>query len=483
MIKSLRLTKSVSQFGKRFFFAQLTPLIILSAMGFSFASCTHFSKSRTDQTALALAHKLSMLDPQKGFDGWLDFDINQFPILILDRVSLKTHHVQNGKVVPISNDELPKELMQTSLNFDVTPFRGQDALILFYQSEKENLDYSFDINLLYLAVHEGFHIFYQKNKQVFQQQPANQSRGDFYPILEQPRYIRYEMFRSLIRYLETTDAKALNAYSWWYFKWFQNHKEEVLSYTDRIEGSAQYYSNQALTEIYNRENQTQLTPFQHFEKVLMRGGDKYKWFALDKEAYLLGPLTGVILDKVGSEDWKNQVNRKDSPLFLLARRYKPHKQPVDFKLKEEYLQMSIKRMQEIDQNGVLDNTVSSLAAPSTVRLVLANGPEVKMSGFTTNGIYRSFFEFKDSKGIVIIPLTSHVQIKTPNLEIKQAPQSALILSQKNPCSPQSGGTLFLFPPEKVQIKDRQVKTLMAPYINYKAQKILQRSGITWVCLN
>ncbi len=483
MIKSLRLTKSVFQYGKRFFFAKLTLIFLLSAVAFAFASCTHFSKNNSNRTALTLAQKLSILDLQKGFDGWLGFDINQFPILIMDRVSLITHHIQNGKVSLISNDELPKESMQTTLDFDVTSFRGQEALILFYESKKENLDDSFDINLLYFALHEGFHIFYQKNKQVFQLQPANQSRGDFYPILEQPRYFRYEMFRSLTRYLETGDARALNAYSWWYFKWFKNHKEEVLSYTDRIEGSAQYYSNQALTKIYNRENQTQLTPFQHFKKVLMKGGDKYKWFALDKEAYLLGPLTGLILDKLPNKDWKKQVNLKDSPLFVLAQRYKPHKQPVDFKLKEEYLLMSVKRMQEIDQNGVLDKTVSSLATPSTVRLVLANGPEIKMSSFTTNGIYRSFFEFKDSKGIVIIPLTSHVQINTPNLEIKQSPESALILSQKNPCSPKDGGTLFLFPPEKVQIRERQVKTLVAPFINYKAQNILQRSGITWVCLN
>jgi len=484
MFKSLQLSKSVFQYGKRFFFAQLANLLFFLALGtFSF-NCSHFSKDRVvDRTALKLAQKLSLLDPQKGFDGWLDFDINQFPILLFDKHSSRTYHIQNGRVIEVSNHELPKEFLNGSLTFDVAPFRDHEALVLFYNSETVDRNNLLELNLLYFTVHEGFHLFYQKNNKVFQQQPTHQSRGEFYPILEQPRYFRYEMFRALNRYLKTSDPRSLNAYSWWYFKWYENHREEVSSYTDRIEGSAQYYSNQAMTRIYNSETASKLKPAQHFKKVLMKGGDKYKWFALDKEAYLLGPLTGIILDRLQNKNWKKQVNEKDSPLLLLARMYRPRRQPIDPQLKEEYLLLSVKKMQEVDQNGVLDQTVSQLANPSTIRLVLSHGADTKLSSFSSNGSYRSFFEFKGLDGISITPLSSNMLIQSPGLKIELTDKSALVLSSKNPCSQQNGGTLFLFPPENVQIQDRQVKTLMAPFINHRALKILQRYGITWVCLN
>jgi hypothetical protein len=461
---------------KRFFF--ISAFIVFNLCGCS------LSPTPTDSTlhlAQTLNQQLSLLDSKYGFKGWGSFRLGDHPILLVNLQSQDSYLLEKNQVRKVNYSQLPPGSEQQGAQFNITQWRGAPTLILFTgpdKTEEEQIR-----QLLYLAVHEGFHAFYQDPNRGFVHKPSRISRGQIYPLLIHPRYYRYEMFLALTDYLTTQNKRHLNRLSGWYFKWVKNFPEEADNYTDRIEGSAQFYTNQALTFIHNHKNKSQVSEYDYFKEKLQKPLLTSKWLDLDREAYLIGPLSGLVLDHLQATGWQTKVDQGKSPLEVLAYRYKPYPTSDNNDTLNEFVQISVDKMQAIDQSGVLDSIIKNLSANQSIRVVLTHNADTNFSSFNTDGFYRSLFDFTGVKDVQMVALTSPLIINLHQNSLKIEPPQYWVMAQSTPCSSSSGGTILFYPTDQVIIGKHRIQTLSAPTINWKIRTVIRQDDTTWVCLN
>jgi hypothetical protein len=235
--------------------------------------------------------------------------------------------------------------------------------------------------------------------------------------------------------------------------------KEYNNYTDRIEGSAEYYTNEQLTRLENLKSSEAITSFEHFKKS-KKFLDLKESLSLTIESYHLGALAGIVLDEK-LPHWKKEVRKGASPLELLALLQTKRREKPNFPLQNELIQISVKKMEQIDGDGRLDESIKLLANIEVLLLIIPMS-EVESSGFTSSGMYQSFFNFRLISNVQFIKLLTPVNMKHENWQTQIPSEKIWIMAKDHPCANQSLATVIPLKKGSFQYKNGRLQVL-APY--------------------
>ena len=326
-------------------------------------------------------------------------------------------------------------------------------------------------SLLDIIYHEGFHEFEQKG---WNREKLSKGRGSYYPLQVIPRYFRWEALQSLEAYLKSHSKKDLQIYSYWYFKWKTNFKEEYDNFTDLIEGSAQFYANAMTANLA----QTATSHKDHFYSTPLMKQNFSDKFDLSFESYILGTLSSIILDQLNVKNWKASVEKGTSPLELLAKTHKPKRAKTNNVAQGRFLKASLREMEKIDKDGKLDNLISHLANPKIVKVAIPTN-KIKRSTFSTNGIYRSFFNYPGLTGVQFISLDEPHWVEGRGFKLKYNTHDYWITAQKTPCQ-KGHSTLLLLDPSRISLT-KTTLTLNDRSFNQLSGETKKQNNVTWFC--
>ncbi len=417
----------------------MTCLLLLTAL---LSSCATLS-THNESTVQKVADHLTFLKKKTSKDSlWSPHLFLDKSILFLSEKNQVLYLIKKGSFEELDYKAFKSKLPHVFSSFDFKDFQAEKILII-------NLDKNQTLSveeLTALILHESFHFYIQTKELGWEMHQSTQLRGDLYPLQSIPRYFRIEMYRSLMRYLETDQKKqSLESFSYWYQKWKHSFPEEFQNYTDRVEGSAEYFSNQYLTILNNKVSAKTQSPFE-YHKSQHSESDLKTELSLTVESYRLGVLSGIILDSI-NKSWKDKVNKGQSSLEYLASLYQPKKQPTNNTLQKELLHISIQKMQKLDKEGVLDQVIKKLSQTQTKLLVIPM-KNINVSGFTTSGIYRSFFNFKILKDLQFAPLLTPLTVSSKDWLIKIDKGKVWVTASQHPCRPNALATVIPLPNNK-----------------------------------
>ena len=417
-------------------------LILLISTALILSHCATNEQKMTSQV-LEINDKINSFfkNPPKG-----EFFSHSFlneKILFISREEKLLLAMHKGEVGPLPYDKWEAKIPKLSAGFSILEDEKQNILIIHLDKNKKR---STD-QILHTVLHEGFHAFVQLKKAGWKKHKKNQGRGTIYPILNLPRYYRWEMQQALLSYFETFNEENLQHYSYWYWKWRSQFLEEYRSYTDRLEGTTEYFSQAAMARIKKRDSSTRdLINYYRQTKI---GRMKFKEeFDLSSESYHLGPLVGFALDKVSKSDWQKKVYDGASPFDLLEKKFLRKKAKIRSKVQGEFLRLSVREMMKIDGDGKLQQIISDLANPTTHRLILPL-KESKTTSFAASNFFRPFFNFKNLKNVHVVALASPFSIIGKKWQWEFKNEDYWIRADKTPCTKENA-TILVFNKKSVK---------------------------------
>ena len=177
-----------------------------------------------------------------------------------------------------------------------------------------------------VIVHEGFHF---SGQQQFAR-TSNFPRGVHYPENPRIRYLRHKISAGLG---QASDGNSFGGIAFWAKELDAIRAGSLMREIDRIEGSAQY------VQIYGSEIARQGCDSLD-DNVVLAGFARLGAFTrgslsnpgqanVDFEAYAIGALAGLHLQRSGRAGWRQAVEKGATPLELLVENVTPEKQPED----------------------------------------------------------------------------------------------------------------------------------------------------------
>ena len=446
------------------------------AVCFSITRCATTRKdmvSKTDQVTQNLEGLYSGKVPL----AWGKKSLLDYPILFISFKHKYIERFYKGERQLLNFMKWEKEIPTSGTSFGLFKKDKTNHLVIYLDNDsKNNTD-----NTTHTILHEGFHFFVQSDKKKWKQLEGNPNRGTLYPLEAIPRYYRWEMYKSLESYLESPGKEKLRGFSWWFNRWKVNFPDEYKNFTDRIEGSAQYYSNAMMTRLHNLKRTKLRSEFENFKAYFISKTDPKKRFRLDFESYLIGPLASMVLDQLKVSKWKNKVEKGASPLQLLAKKNKPKRQKINNIVQNEFLQVSIKEMQKIDKEGKLDRIISLLANPKTHRVVVDN-KNLQFTSFAAKGMFKPSFNFQDTGDLQFIALSSPHKVSGLNIDINYKKGDHWIMLSGSPCLKKGSTTLLLYESKNLNFKNGYVQTQTRPLIHAPVKRI-KKNKANWYCVD
>lgn len=98
-------------------------------------------------------------------------------------------------------------------------------------------------------------------------------------------------------------------------------------------------------------------------------------------------------------------------------------------------------MEQIDSDGKLDESISLLANRKVLMLIIPM-KEVESSGFTSSGMYQSFFNFRLISNVQLIKLLTPVNMKHEKWQTQIPSKNIWIMAKDHPCADQSLATVI-----------------------------------------
>ncbi len=403
---------------------------------------------------------------------WPTYNLMDYPILFVSFKEKVAKRLIRNELQSLEWSQWKNKIPKTKIGFDTQKIDDQQYLILHL----DNYSNPSPEDLMTVIVHEGFHVFFQ---QEWKKQKNAEGRGDIYPLQAIPRYYRWEMKKNLVNHLHFKDPKSLQKYSYWFYKWKNNFKEEYENYTDRFEGTAQFYTNDMMTLFYNNHSSSKLEPYEFFRKKSETSPSFQQRFSLSHESYVLGTLTGILLNQ-GGTNWQQSVRLGSSPMELLAQRFKPLRDKVDNAAQTEFLRASIREMHKIDADGKLDKIISDLANPKVLKVVVPSAG-LQFSSFSTQGVYRSFFDFPGIKEVQMIELASPHTFSSPSFEFSFQPGEHWVTAKKTPCS-NDHATLLLSNLKIINLSNTSLRFNNVSKNGVFHGRLKTENGTQWFCV-
>ncbi len=405
-----------------------------------------------DTTILQTAKILSALykAPRR---PWPQFNLLNHPILFVSFEEETLKRFIKSELQDLKFENWKSKIPRTKVDFDSQEIDGRRYLILHL----DNVEELSSAKLVTIAIHEGFHNFGQIE---WKQQKQSEGRGNIYPFKAIPRYYRWEMKTHLLNYFKSKKKGELQKYAYWYYKWKTNFPEEYNNYTDRFEGTAQYYTNAMMTIYNSQRKKAKVSPLEVFQNNKATNQSFRKMFNLSYESYVLGTLTGILLDEMFSQGWQKTAMLGPSSLELLARNFQPIRDSIEHKEQNEFVAASLREMRKVDGDGNLDRIISDLASPNKLKVVIPS-KGLQFSSFSTEGVYRSFFNFPGIKDVEMIGLASTHTIRGRGFALEFKPKSYWVTAQQTPCG-KKHSTILVFDKDTAKIIGNQIE-LPAPY--------------------
>lgn len=435
---------------------------------FVFVGCaTHPRKATT--MVNESAHHLKYLFSH-GQPVWDQCHLDKEPILFVSHKDNQVSLFRNSQLSKLNPTLWLPKIPTNPIEFLAAEIDGQKYLILFVDKFTEEES---SLKMTTMVLHEGFHSFCQQS---WDRQFQGQSRGNIYPIQTVPRYYRWEMYDSLLSYLEKgRKLKDLRHFSYWYQKWQKNFPEEAKNYTDRVEGSAEFYTTLMVARLKSHLQKKTVSPLE----VLLDRPSLSQVFDLSYESYVLGSLAGLILDHKNVKNWQKSVAKGSSPLQILSQQQKPLRKNVNNVKQTELLKISVEKMQAIDSDGKLDRVISGLASQKMVRVSIPL-KILKPRGFAASAMYQSFFDFPGVKNVQLTKLKSDLPLIGPGFQYT-IPNSAIwIMAEKSPCDP-SSSALLLFDPDQVVMTKKELTLKDKVQTKFHGESKLVNT-ISWFCV-
>ncbi len=437
--------------------------------GFLIASCA--SQNKALRSNITEATKNLQQVYKTSPRPWPHFNLLNYPIIFISFKEKIAQRFIKGDLQDLNFKRWHKLIPSSRIGFDTLKIESTKYLILHVDNFKDLSP----MKLTETAIHEGFHYFAQDE---WRQQKQETGRGDIYPLQAVPRYYRWEMRESLIHFLNSKNKQSLQRFSYWYFKWKTNFKEEYENYTDRIEGTAQYYTNHLMAGLNKALGFQPQDEFEVFKNNIATNQSFQEMFSLSYESYVLGTLSGMILDRLGAAGWQKTTRLGPSPLELLARRYKPLRDNVNNEVQTEFLRASVREMEKIDKDGQIDKIISGLASAGVLKAFIPSQGK-QFSSFSIKGVYRSFFNYPGVKNVELIKLSSSHVISGPKMSFKFLPGDFWITAQQTPCS-KKHGTILLFEKENVELQNKRL-SVKANSLQFKGS-LKNHQGTQWFCI-
>lgn len=426
-------------------------LVLLLATG-----CATSKKQKGVVQVQDVVEELKLL---KDVTPWLDYKFTEHPFLFVSKKRRTAHRLQEGQLTLLDYYDWKKTLGWSESPFDFVEHQNQKYLVINLDA-KESVE-----STLRTALHEGFHWFYQDEVRGWKtDSKLSAARGDFYPLLSRPRYFRWVMMDELFNYLESGQELHLRAFSWWFLEWEEQFPEEAKNNVDRVEGSTQYYTTNMMVTLSNKKSGKNKAIYK--DPFLARNFDK-RSFSVDSESYVIGTLAGLALDKLKIESWQKQVNKGESALQILASSIEPKVQKLNPALQKEFLDLSVEKMNELDRNGQLDQTIAGFANRKVIKVALSL-KSYKGGAFSVKAMYRPFFKFANVDGITMVQLHNAHKKTFENSKIQFEAGDVYVMANKNPCG--KPAAILLLSPKRTTFENGRIKNQGDHLIDLPAKK-------------
>jgi len=251
---------------------------------------------------------------------------------------------------------IPKHL-NYDFKFDFTSYQNKPVLGIGLQRTFSGDPFYKGSYALYLAFHEGFHLFIQNSKDWLPD--SNFQRGDTLPGKVESRFYRMMLYENLkMALLKDENEVYLGKAAFWYNKWNREFPEEASQSVDRHEGVPTYYDTMAVTRSFLGcgANSKEVKSFlrENFDMFFEKPD------GLSKEGYMIGGLAGIHLWILEDSSWQRRVLSGESPLTILFKKIEPITDRKDTEKYEEVKSIVEAKNEEIQQNlhGDLDNFFS-----------------------------------------------------------------------------------------------------------------------------
>lgn len=400
-------------------------------------------------------------------------------ILLIDKQLGENHaslwNYDNGKAntIAIDANNLPLE-WSTTFNFGSYENRltaGFNLTRIPEFDRVENAGWFSGESLL--VFHETFHLFGQEH---FVYYSPLVKRSQNYPIDWRPRYFRAQILKALNTTLAGDDALGEAAY---WFDLYQNQFSDeatAISYTDRIEGSAEYISfihsglaalgcnatdEELIDEIVNN-----LPLSLYFEKA-------------SSESYDIGASAGLLLTQKGVPNWQSEVESGNTFLEVLLKNVEPITAEDDQDLIDSVKNSINESNKQLEETIV--KSLEKLKDPTYFRVVI-NRQSVAGS-FRTSGFYHLVdeTEFPEVTASLQAEFDHYSGITLQGVDVFE-PATA------SPCSDAAHSRNWIFPIHQDAIishtnTERFSSTDPSVLFNNISGNIIDINGTRWLCIN
>lgn len=444
-----------------------------------FAGCSTLSPLRP-----TVNHITSSLNQISEDTIWNGFDLKKYPIIMVSQKNETAFLYVNGKTQKWPYKSVPEDLRTRS--FSYTKRKINNIHNMFVSLDDPRLLSDVD-PIIHLIVHEAFHIFYQADHKLWKPNLYEHfQRGQEWPIKAHPRYYRWMMLQELLDYTETSNPEHLKKYSSWYFLWSKSYPQEFHSFLDRHEGSAQYVSIVALRNL-TAKNTGPKGCVEIYKNRYPSSFEKYN-MDFESEAYLLGALTGCILNSLQSTAWQEEINTGISSQHLLARLYKSQthvKENMDEikafedRQKDKMKNLSAAEILRIFTENYKKNNFNFVAVDIRI---------VKSTSFEADGIYLLDDRYNYGKTFSFIHQISKsdMQSSIDNSPIlKTLKPYPTLMFDVNPCAEKDvpGRAYTTFALEKNLFKGKRLKKTVTDFLLYKEPtEFIEAHNALWLCI-
>jgi hypothetical protein len=326
------------------------------------------------------------------------------------------------------------------------------------------------------VLRQGFQLFEQSQ---WDQGHYRQPRGQVYPVQAIPRYYRWEMQKNLQLFIKNQSTKNLRHFSYWYNKWKATGKDEYLSETDRMAGSAEYYMVEMMTRVLNQNTPESLSPIAYFKQLKQLHLPLYDKLSHAYEAAVLGAMSGLILQRRRRAGWQRRITQGVSPLELLANEQAPLTEVIDQISQSRFLRATVEKMKELDPKGDLDRIIRHLANPKIVKAAVPL-LGLKPHSFSSSATYRSFFDYPGVKGVVMHKLNSDFRLLNDDFYHQFEPGEYWVTAQQTPCG-NSPATVLIYLPENVVLSSTKM-TIKKPRTRHYEGGLVKTGPDLWFCM-
>ncbi len=412
---------------------------------------------------------------------WPGYDLKKFPVAFVLSKSKSAYLYHGGQIEVLGFHSIPKDFQILPVPFAIAEVRGLRTLVMLLDnlSSRPNEE-----SAVHLIVHEAFHIFYQGNNPEWKMQEGPQRKGLILPIDPKARYYRWEMGRLLSQFLESGSVKYLKTFSAFYAEWEKVYEIESGSGADRTEGIAEYVAIAATSFLENRDSSVE-SRYAYLKKR------RSEWFKksnldFDDEAYLLGTLSGLALDKLNVTNWQAQVNSGTSPLAILAKKNTVGIRKDDPKELAEFERLSLEKINTIDPNGNLKKFLKDFANHKFTFLAV-NNKKVSSFTFSMRNTFRTPDPFNKNLFVNIYDISSPVNLVNLNgsrkiLEIKK-PLISLSF-EETPCDRNANHSRDVFSVWALDSSLLKSGKIESDSIELHADyRLVSKSGTSWICID